>query len=214
MTVLSIQPPDSASLRAPVLDLFSGVPSVAARDLTEDCNALQSSDLCTRGPRGGRAARSSLRMRIGRVLAPLLLTTLVACAKPANGPIVTVHAASGDARVSVELAMTREEQARGLMYRTELEEGTGMLFVFDDESERTFWMSNTPIALDILYIRGDATIGSIASNTTPYSEKTIPSRGPARYVLEVPGGWSQRHGVKTGDRVTLPDLAHAGRPGD
>jgi uncharacterized protein len=187
------------------------VPSEAARDLTGDCTALQSSDLCTRG--SATASSPSLRRRIGRALAPLALTTLVACARPANGPIVTVHAASGDAPVSVELALTREEQARGLMYRTELDEGTGMLFVFDDDSERTFWMSNTPIPLDILYIRSDATIGSIASNTTPYSEKKIPSRGPARYVLEVPGGWSQRHGVKSGDKVTLPDVANARQPG-
>ncbi len=125
-----------------------------------------------------------------------------------------MHAASGDAPVAVELALNREEQARGLMYRTELADGAGMLFVFDNEAERTFWMSNTPIPLDIIYIRSDATIVSIASNTTPYSEKQIPSRGAARYVLEVPGGWSARHGVKSGDKLTLPDLHNAGRPGD
>jgi uncharacterized membrane protein (UPF0127 family) len=117
-----------------------------------------------------------------------------------------VHGASGDAAVAVELALTRDEQARGLMYRTELDEGAGMLFVFEGETERTFWMSNTPIPLDIVYIRGDGTIVSIAAHTVPYSERTIPSRGPARYVLEVPGGWSERHGVKAGDRVTLPAL--------
>ena len=116
--------------------------------------------------------------------------------------------------VSVELALTSESQQRGLMFRTELAESSGMLFVFSDETERTFWMSNTPIPLDILYIRSDATIVSIAARTTPYSEKTIPSRGPARYVLEVPGGWAERHGVKSGDRLTLPDLAGAGKAGD
>lgn len=140
--------------------------------------------------------------------------TLAACSKAASGPIVTVHTATGDSDVTVELALTRESQARGLMYRTELAEGAGMLFVFDDEAERTFWMSNTPIPLDIMYIRGDATIVSIAENTTPYSEKMIPSRGGARYVLEVPGGWSQRHGAKPGDKLTLPNLAGATKPGD
>jgi uncharacterized membrane protein (UPF0127 family) len=100
------------------------------------------------------------------------------------------------------------------MYRTELAEGAGMLFVFDEEAERSFWMSNTPIPLDILYIRSDATIVSIAANTTPYSEKKIPSRGPARYVLEVPAGWSARHGVKPGDRLTLPDLTGAQKAGE
>jgi uncharacterized membrane protein (UPF0127 family) len=127
---------------------------------------------------------------------------------------VTVHSASGDTKVTVEVALTREQQARGLMYRTELADGAGMLFVFDEEAERSFWMSNTPIPLDILYIRSDATIVSIAANTTPYSEKKIPSRGPARYVLEVPAGWSARHGVKPGDRLTLPDLSGVPKAGD
>jgi uncharacterized protein len=134
------------------------------------------------------------------------LFALVACSKASAGPVVTVHSASGDAAVTVELALTHEEQERGLMYRTELAESAGMLFVFDGEEERTFWMSNTPISLDILYIKGDGTIVSIASRTTPYSEKTIPSRGQARYVLEVPGGWAERHGVKAGDRITLPKI--------
>ena len=142
------------------------------------------------------------------------LAVLSACSNAASGPVVTVHSAKGDAEVTVELARTREQQARGLMYRTELAEGSGMLFVFDDETERSFWMSNTPISLDILYIRSDATVVSIAANTTPYSEKKIPSRGPARYVLEVPAGWSERHGVKPGDRLTLPDLAGTPKAGD
>ncbi len=142
------------------------------------------------------------------------LAALAACSRAASGPIVTVHSATGDSEVSVELALTREQQSRGLMYRTELAEGAGMLFVFEEEEERSFWMSNTPIPLDILYVRGDATIVSIAANTTPYSEKKIPSRGPARYVLEVPGGWAERHGVKPGDRLTLPDLRGAARAGE
>jgi uncharacterized membrane protein (UPF0127 family) len=153
----------------------------------------------------------------GHALALVLgtgLAVLSACSKAAGDPVVTVHAAKGDADVSVELALTREQQARGLMYRTELAEGAGMLFVFDDEAERSFWMKNTPVALDILYIRSDATIHSIATRTTPYSERQIPSRGPVRYVLEVPAGWSERHGVRPGDRLTLPDVSAARKAGD
>lgn len=145
------------------------------------------------------------RLAARAILAASLLA-VVACSKAAAGPVVTVHSASGDASVTVELALTHEEQARGLMYRTELAEDAGMLFVFDDEAERTFWMSNTPISLDIIYVKGDSSIVSIAAHTTPYSEKTIPSRGPARYVLEVPAGWAGRHGVKAGDRLTLPKI--------
>jgi uncharacterized membrane protein (UPF0127 family) len=142
----------------------------------------------------------------------IAVATLAACSGTSAGPAVTVHAGKGDAKVNVELALTPETQMRGLMFRTELDENAGMLFVFPEEKERTFWMSNTPIPLDIIYIRSDATIVSIAANTVPYSERTIPSRGAARYVLEVPGGWAERHGVKAGDRLTLPQVASA--PGD
>ncbi|MFN2375308.1 MAG: DUF192 domain-containing protein [Candidatus Binatia bacterium] len=175
---------------------------------------MQSNRLQTTALPCGRSRPGLFRASLARALPALALLGLVACSRAASDPVVTVHSASGDAVVSVELALTREAQSRGLMYRTELPEGTGMLFVFDKDAERSFWMSNTPLSLDILYIRSDATIVSIASRTTPFSKTTIPSRGPARYVLEVPGGWSQQHGVKPGDRLTLPDLEGAGRPGD
>jgi uncharacterized membrane protein (UPF0127 family) len=210
--VLSIEPPDPASFQAPKI----GVPIAAAGDLTGDIPALQSSVLRTarRITFLGVAVAASLRSMRAAVAAPLLLVALAACSKAAQGPVVTVHAGNGDAAVTVELALNHDEQARGLMYRTELAEDAGMLFVFGDEAERTFWMSNTPIALDIIYIGGNGAIVSIASNTVPYSEKKIPSRGPARYVLEVRGGWADRHGVKSGDNVTLPDLKNAGQRGE
>jgi hypothetical protein len=146
-------------------------------------------------------------------LAAAVVLAAGACSRAAAGPIVTVHSASGDTSVTVELALSPQQQERGLMFRTELAENAGMLFVFPDDGERTFWMSNTPLPLDILYIRGDATVLSIAARATPYSEKLIPSRGPARYVLEVGGGWAERHGVKPGDRLTLPALAGSQTPG-
>ena len=82
-----------------------------------------------------------------------------------------------------------------------------MLFVFADERERGFWMKNTPLPLDIVYIDSSSRIVSIAENTTPYSTKTIASRGPARYVLEVNGGFCREHGIVAGSSVHLPDLA-------
>lgn len=178
---------------------------------------MQSNRLHSSLPRTGglllRLGRAS--SRVARLaLAAGVLFAQASCSKAATGPVVTVHSAAGDAAVTVELALTREAQARGLMFRTELPESAGMLFVFGEEGERSFWMSNTPIPLDILYIRGDGVIRTIAARTTPYSEKSIPSRGPVRYVLEVPGGWSERHGVKPGDTVTLPDLKGASAPGD
>lgn len=167
---------------------------------------MQSSDLRSRlGGLVGEVKRGFVHAaRSGAPVLALLL--LASCSRAPSGPAVTVHSAAGDATVTVELALTPEEQTRGLMFRTELDEDAGMLFVFDRDKERSFWMSNTPIPLDIIYIRSDATIVSIAANTVPYSERSIPSRGPARYVLEVPGGWAKRHGVKPGDPMTLPDL--------
>lgn len=156
-------------------------------------------------------ASASRRAGLSARLGLFALLALSACNSAPAAPVVTVHSASGDAEVTVELARTREELSRGLMYRTELAEDAGMLFVFAGEAERSFWMKNTPIPLDILYIRDDGTVHSIAANTTPYSEKNVPSRGPARYVLEVPGGWAARHGVKPGDRVSLPPLAEPRR---
>jgi uncharacterized membrane protein (UPF0127 family) len=105
---------------------------------------------------------------------------------------------------AVEMALTPEEQARGLMYRRSLPEGRGMLFDFKSERELTFWMKNTYVSLDIIFIRGDGTILRIAANTTPLSEKMIPSGGPARAVLEVVAGTARKLGIAPGDRVAHP----------
>jgi len=169
-------------------------------DLTEDFSGLQS-------PPSGSARRGPSRSLIAAPALAIALIAAVACTRVPEGSRVTVHAGGGDVAVTVELALTEAEQARGLMWRSELADGAGMLFVFDGEQERGFWMRNTAIPLDIIYIGADATIRSIAAQTKPYSEDTIPSRGPCSYVLEVPGGWARRHGVRSGDKLTLPDVA-------
>ena len=102
----------------------------------------------------------------------------------------------------VELAKNDADRARGLMFRKELPEGTGMLFDFDGEQELSFWMKNTYIPLDIIFIRADGTIRRIAANTEPLSERTVQSGGPARYVLEVIGGTARKLGIEAGDKVT------------
>lgn len=105
---------------------------------------------------------------------------------------------------AIELALTDEEQARGLMFRRELPEGQGMLFDFGDEGVREFWMKNTYIPLDMIFIRGDGRILRIAENTVPLSETLIPSGGPVRAVLEVIAGTAKRLGIAPGDRVGHP----------
>ena len=89
---------------------------------------------------------------------------------------------------AVELASTPQEQATGLMFRRELPEGRGMLFDFHRDQPTSFWMKNTYIPLDMIFIRGDGRILRIAENTVPLSETLIPSGGPVRAVLEVIAG--------------------------
>src|SRR5215470_11020814 len=105
---------------------------------------------------------------------------------------------------AVELASTPEEQAKGLMFRRELPEGQGMLFDFHHEQPTSFWMKNTYVPLDMIFIRGDGRILRISENTVPLSEALVPSGGPVRAVLEVNGGTAKKLGIAPGDRVAHP----------
>jgi uncharacterized membrane protein (UPF0127 family) len=104
----------------------------------------------------------------------------------------------------VEMAVTPEEQARGLMFRRELPEKQGMLFDFKREQPTSFWMKNTYVPLDMIFIRADGRILNIAENTVPLSEALVASRGPVQAVLEVIAGTTKKLGIATGDRVVHP----------
>lgn len=101
----------------------------------------------------------------------------------------------------VETALTPQEQSMGLMYRQEMADDAGMLFVFPEARERSFWMRNTMIPLDILYVRGDGTIHKIRENAVPLDETSIPSDGPVSRALEINGGVAARLGIRAGDKV-------------
>jgi hypothetical protein len=102
---------------------------------------------------------------------------------------------------TVEIADTEAEREKGLMFRKELPEGRGMLFDFQHDQEVGFWMQNTYIPLDMIFIRGDGRILSIAENREPLSEALVPSGGPVRAVLEVIAGTAKKLGIAPGDRV-------------
>jgi uncharacterized membrane protein (UPF0127 family) len=102
---------------------------------------------------------------------------------------------------AVEMAENDEERARGLMFRKEMPEGKGMLFDFKAEQPVAFWMKNTYVSLDMIFIKADGRILSIAENTEPLSERGVPSGGPVRGVLEVVAGTARKLGIKPGDRV-------------
>jgi uncharacterized membrane protein (UPF0127 family) len=105
---------------------------------------------------------------------------------------------------SVELVENEADRAKGLMYRKSLPEGQGMLFDFHREQDVSFWMQNTYIPLDMLFIKADGRILNIVENAEPLSTKLIPSAGPVRAVLEVVGGTARKLGIAAGDRVAHP----------
>lgn len=102
----------------------------------------------------------------------------------------------------VEVARTGQEQAKGLMFRTALGPDEGMIFPMSPPREASFWMRNTVIPLDIIFIGTDRRILNIAANTTPYSETPVPSAGPVIGVLELAGGRAAQLGIGPGDTVT------------
>jgi uncharacterized protein len=108
---------------------------------------------------------------------------------------------SGVHAFAVELATNEAERAQGLMFRKELPEGRGMLFDFEHDQPVAFWMHNTYISLDMIFIAGDGRILRIAENTEPLSDRLIPSGGPIRAVLEVIAGTARKFGIAPGDRV-------------
>ena len=119
---------------------------------------------------------------------------------------LTVAAKTGPHEFQVEIADDQRETQLGLMFRRSMADDEGMLFDFGAEEPRSFWMRNTYIPLDMLFIKADGTIDSIAERTTPLSDKSVPSKGPVRYVLEINGGLSDMLGIAAGDTVSGPAL--------
>ena len=114
---------------------------------------------------------------------------------------VTIASASGKHRFQVELAVTPEQMAQGLMFRRQLAADAGMLFDYGRNQPASFWMKNTLIPLDMLFIKSDGTIAAIHERAVPQSLEPIASPVPVRAVLELNGGTAARLGIKPGDRV-------------
>ena len=115
---------------------------------------------------------------------------------------LTIRSASGIHRFTVEVARSPQEQANGLMHRQSLAPDRGMLFPYNPPQPASFWMKNTLIPLDIIFIRADGTIARIAANTVPLSLEPVPSLEPVAAVLEISGGRAAELGIVPGDRVS------------
>lgn len=111
--------------------------------------------------------------------------------------------AKGQLIITVDIEITREESKRelGLMYREKMAENQAMLFVFDGEGPRSFWMKNTILSLDMIFVNGKNEVVTIHKYTTPYSEDSYASTRPAQYVVEVNGGFADKYGIAAGDRI-------------
>ena len=130
-------------------------------------------------------------------LALLLLGITAACSADNVG---VLHTAKGDFKFSIELATTEPEREKGLMFRTSLAPDAGMLFVYQGEQQVSFWMQNTLIPLDMVFIAADGTVKTVHVNARPLDTTPIPSEVPIRFVLEIAGGRSQEVGLKVGDK--------------
>jgi uncharacterized membrane protein (UPF0127 family) len=145
-----------------------------------------------------------------RALGLALAIGLAACAQPAprvdavSGlelEQLTVETANGPVHFTVEIADDERERNQGLMYRRSLADDRGMLFHFQQPEHASFWMRNTMISLDIIFVGTDGRVLNIAERTTPYSDAPIPSSGLTRGVLEIRGGRAEELGIRPGDRV-------------
>lgn len=169
-----------------------------------------------------------LKMRMsvqhfGIVIPALLTVGLAACAMPASGgstlgecnagtelgqstsglnqTVLCITSGTKTRAFTVEIAGTSREQAQGLMFRTKLADNAGMIFPFGEPRVASFWMKNTVIPLDIIFVRANGTIESIAENTIPYSTEPVEAGEPVTAVLELRGGLTAELGIGPGDKV-------------
>ncbi|WP_220338315.1 DUF192 domain-containing protein [Wenzhouxiangella sediminis] len=146
------------------------------------------------------------QMMLKPMVAVMAMLAVSGC--DAGGPWVEVEGQ----RFSVEIADDDATRAQGLMFRDEMADDHGMLFIFPDQRPRSFWMKNTRIALDIIYIDRDFEVVSISADTPPCRSRnrrcpSYPSEGPAQYVLEINGGLAAKYGIEPGDRIEVGNIA-------
>lgn len=129
-----------------------------------------------------------------------------------SAPSVYLASPKGDVKVTVEVVATEPKIERGLMYRQNLPPDEGMLFMMGREYDWKFYMRNTLIPLDMIFISRDQTIAGIVANATPRTEDLRSVGKPSMYVLEVNGGWAQAHDVRPGAKVRFENVNLSARP--
>ncbi|MDR3160907.1 MAG: DUF192 domain-containing protein [Spirochaetaceae bacterium] len=157
-------------------------------------------------PAGGRRGSFRYRRRLTVLTALFVFTGALACTpseqRLEQRQLILEKAGGGEVSIRAEIARTDEDRARGLMYRKQLPDGEGMLFVFDRDRILSFWMKDTVIPLSIAFIGYNGRILEIR-DMQPRDLSSIRSGRAARYALEVPQGWFDRVGITAGDRLIL-----------
>jgi uncharacterized membrane protein (UPF0127 family) len=121
-------------------------------------------------------------------------------------PAVRFETSRGPWVVRVEVARTEPQREKGLMFRTDLARDRGMLFVFDETENHTFWMHNTLIPLDMIFLGDDRAVVGVVANATPRTDNARTVNKPSRYVVEVAAGEAAAHGVAPGTRAAFIDV--------
>lgn len=156
----------------------------------------------------GRVARLAALLSFALMA---FFTALPSSAKPRLDQL-TIVTASGEHTVDIEVAETEEDKALGLMFRTSLGPGRGMLFPYPGAQEVTMWMRNTLISLDMVFIRADGTVHRVEEHTEPMSERLIQSQGAVAAVLELDAGAARRLGIVPGSKVRHRHFGSPRRP--
>jgi hypothetical protein len=154
---------------------------------------------------------------VSSLSAPLASLALLSCGGPVSEPprepaVLIRRAGKEPLRVRVELAKTPAERSRGLMHRERLADDTGMLFLFDRPAVQSFWMKNTLIPLDMIFIADDLKVVGVVENAEPMTLAPRTVGIPSRYVLEVVGGFAAPHGIKSRTTVDFVHVPEGGMP--
>jgi uncharacterized protein len=136
----------------------------------------------------------------------VVLTVLSSVSACQAQPKVTISTKGREVEFLVEIADTAGKRQMGLQYRQSLADDRGMIFLFPSESVQTFWMKNTPISLDMIFINRNRKIVGIVESTVPFSLDSRSVTEPSQYVLEINGGLARRHGIETGDSVRFDGI--------
>jgi uncharacterized membrane protein (UPF0127 family) len=154
-----------------------------------------------------------MRALFAPVLAVLVLTFASGCALAASGPqtglpveAIIIDTNAGPHTFKVEVAADDESREIGLMFRKTMAPDAGMLFDFHTSQAVSFWMENTILPLDMLFVRADGTIARVKENAVPYSRETIPSGAPVQFVIELNAGRAQALGIKEGGHLQAPEI--------